>query len=152
MGIPLVDPVPPGWKVRRRRRVGDHDFLVPASGKKGDGVRAEIAALPKQPNHHEVASEIGHPEQIKWKCEHGQGFSMMGRSWNPVFLGWAGETFIISGANADKFVAETRRHHPGCEILGGEWTPPSGLRQITKAESDLIYAQEKVKEEKEKAA
>jgi hypothetical protein len=37
-------------------------------------------------------------------------------------------------------------------ITQGEWTPPAGVRQVSKAEKDLIYAQAAVDDEKADAS
>ena len=139
--------VPEGWSIKRSKRVAARDKLVPAKGPKGDAIRAEIDALPKHPRHHEIAAAMSHPCQLSYEYEGGSGCGVMGYAFDPVKLGWAGETLIILAPNADYYVQQKREDHPGCTITQGEWTIPDGLRLITKAQKDLIYAQEAVASE-----
>jgi hypothetical protein len=147
IGITAQEITPPGWKVLKAKRVGHLDRLVPAKGSAGDIVRGEIEALPKHPRHSEIVDAIGHPCQVSWEASSGRGFSCMGYVFDPVQLVWAGDIFIISCPNAEKYVAQTREQHPGCTITQGEWIIPEGLTPLTKAKVDLIFAQQAVTDE-----
>jgi hypothetical protein len=149
IGITVQRSVPPGWSVKKARRVAQHHRLMPAKGQAGDAVRAEIAALPKHPRHAEIADAIGHPCNISYKCENGRwGSGVMGDDWEPVSIGWAGDTFIIKAPNADRYVAQQLAEYPNCTITLGHWTVPDGLTRITKAEKELLYAQAAVDQER----
>ena len=145
--ITVQPSTPPGWTILKTRRINQPDKLIPLKGSKGDAIRAEIAALPNFPSHHEIAEAIGHPQQLSYEYEGGRGFETMGYRLNPVHLGWAGETFIILCPNAERYVAAKRAEHPGCTINQGEWTIPEGLIPITKAQMELFYAKQAVADE-----
>ncbi len=147
IAITIQETIPSGWRVQKARRVAWQDRLVPAKGLTGDAIRAEIEALPKHPHNREIAEAISHPCQVSWESANGRGFSSMGYAFDPVQLCWAGETFIISCPNAEKYVAETRAQHPGCTVTRGEWTLPPGLTAISKAQVGLIFAQQAVADE-----
>ena len=148
IGLTVQPTVPPGWCIKKARRVAQHDRLVPAKGPAGDVIRAEIEALPKHPRHSEIAQALGHPCQVVYKYEGGKGFSLMGRAFNHVQLGWASDTFMIVVPNAERYVQEHLERYSGCEIIEGRWTVPEGLRSITKSEQELIYAQAAVDQER----
>lgn len=152
LGLGPIDPVPKGWRLERPRSRGSRPKMLPARGQAGDDVRAAIAALPRFPRQHEIAVLIGHPCGVSWVgSDGGTGFSSMGYSFDPVFLGWANHggqhQFIIRCPDAAYYVQQVRDDRPGCTIKLGEWTLPVGASLITKARADLIYAEAAVARE-----
>lgn len=156
VALPVLDPVPEGWKVLKARRVNEKSRLIPIVGKAGDAVRAALAALPKMPRWHEIAELIGHPCQINYSseaggiegamCTAGVGF------WRLVDLAWTREHFLILAPDTAPMIQELRDEIPDIVIEQGEWPVPPGLRPISKARWDLIFAQAKVEEEERKEA
>jgi hypothetical protein len=151
--LSLVEPVPAGW-VKRKARRSDEYFMEPAKGPSGDAARAEIAALPPMPDHHEIAVLINHPGKSVHYTIYGEDGKQLrqGERYGPTFwyeakLLWAHHDeapLQIEVTDLESTIDSVKADYPGCTITKGLWTPPAGLKRITRAESDLIIAQSAV--------
>lgn len=155
IAITVVDPPPPGWVRAKRLRVNHQPRLVPARGPAGVLAREAIGVLPAMPGWQEIARLIGHPCQVRYRLpgDRGGGFSTCGVGfWALVDLSWVGEQYMIRALDTVAEIAKIRATHPDAIIEQGVWSPPPGLRVISKARWVLIEAQANVAAEEKETA
>lgn len=150
IALTMVDPIPSGW-ARAKIKGRGAPRLVPAKGAPGDKARALLTALPPMPKWNEIAALIGHPCQIKYcSPESGSsGFSTCGVGfWSLVNITWAGDNIAILAKDPQPQIAVLRNKYPDVIIENGDWSPPVGLRSISKARWNLLVAQAEVDSER----
>lgn len=146
-----VDPMPEGWTYARTPM--DHaPRLVPLHGLAGKSARNLVAHLPSVPKSQEIATFIDHPCRIIYKSSleaaEAYGFCGVGH-WLPVNLAWAGDQFMIQVVDMQRVIDEYLDTYPDLVVEVGDWTPPAGLRPISKARWDFIEARENLDAEEQ---
>lgn len=117
--------------------------------KKGSPDAEKMAALPRPPRSRDVFGDAV-IEQLSYKYEHGQGFSMIGGFFFGPRIGWFGDTFYAWIPDPRRAVARLLKEHPDATITNGAdtWSVPDGLREVSEAEIDLLVATYKVEQER----
>ena len=141
--------IPTGWvKIKHNR------FNV-YRPKKGTSLYKAYKALPTMPTYRAVFSESDIPTNLNWHAPGGiSGGGMLGYAWDPIKIGWFGNTFVVMGPNVPGYVAKHLEQYPESIIENGltDWKLPEGLKQITESEYKLLSAQHAVEQEKAKTS
>lgn len=144
-------PAPPGWQWKHRKG-SERSILRPTPGAAGAEVRAQMCALPDEPWLSGIAYAIGVPDRYQFTRP---GSDDVHKGWiaphalDPVQLFWGhGPTLMIQCPDVAAQLAALRDEHPDWSITPRGWEIPAGLEIITKAEKDLILAQEAVDKER----
>lgn len=132
-GLTVVRPLPVGWKLDRRR-----DYMTPYAKEKE--LQAEIKALPSLPNlRGDISKAIGWETHYESTAEPGRTY---GRP--TCQLIWSGDTFCICAPMHSDLGGMT----PDLVRAAMAHPVPTGCRETTQAEWELISATEQVKAEK----
>jgi hypothetical protein len=137
---------PAGWTVPKA-----NGFSRP---KNGHPDAARIAAMPRDPDKWAVFAGADIPDSLSYTTEHGSGSGAISSDWSGPPIGWVQERYF---ARIPDVRAAAEDHLKRCpsdtvppEALA--WDVPAGLVRISKAEYDLIVAQDAVDRERSKAA
>lgn len=132
VGITMINPIPAGWT---RRKVKSLVYLAPKNGEAGRQARIAIAALPAVPARDEIAQLIRHPCQISYQTSDGdqESVGIFDLGSGAVDIAWSGSDFLIQAPNIEKIITGYRDEFPDLVISGGHWSPPVGLRSISKS-------------------
>ena len=137
--------VPTGWTARDRKGR--------SRPKKGSEAEKKLAALPTLPQGREVFGDAI-VEDLRYESDGGHGMGAIGQNfWGP-FVGWMSDVFFGIVPHAGNAAKNHLAEYPKDRIIGPAkgWTVPDGLREITKAEYELMLAEHNVKMEREKSA
>lgn len=137
---------PLGWT----KPMGRHDAAHP---KKGHPDLEAMKSLPNRPSTWPVFGDAVLYD-LSYKGPGTNGSGLIGTFYFGPVIGWAGETIIGGIPDARAAAADHLAAHPDHIITNGadQWEIPQGLRRISEAERDLIFAQHQVSLERAGAA
>lgn len=112
-----------------------------------------MKALPKEPSAWDALRGAAIFD-LAYESDDGHGSGAIGGFfWGP-HIGWTAKEFFVVIPDAAEAAKEHLAAHPNHHITNGadKWILPEGLLRITKAEMELAYAQDRVRQEREAAA
>lgn len=123
-------------------------FSFTKKTKDGQEEREKLLALPKLPKVSEVYGNTI-LEELRFNNEYGEGFSSIGKYFDCMAVGWIGDTYIgrvvDTSVAAKNHLEQNPKHKISKKYLN--WKLPVGLRQISKAQLDLMTAKYEVEQE-----
>ena len=138
---------PAGWT----RAKGPDGYSRP---KPGSPDAEAMASLPSIPSPRDVfAGAI--IEEVRYQGDDVSGMTSVCRDWRGATIGWTTDAYVAVIPDASAAARQVLETNPGVRITNGAdlWTLPSGLRQITKARMEFMFAKFMVEhEEAAKAA
>ena len=143
----------PKGLVAARRGTSDGETVWRPHGKSPDGkaLRAEFAALGKEPRGHEFSTRFNIPSSLRYRKSETHHGSMALNAIFPdsAFIGWTGQDaslrFWVVLPDIDGAISDKTAEGFACEPPA--WTIPDGLIRSSRARYELALAAQKVAEE-----
>ncbi|MGY3582300.1 hypothetical protein ACVIGB_000775 [Bradyrhizobium sp. USDA 4341] len=136
---------PEGWTAKSRNGR--------SRPKRSSAYFAKFEALPKQPDSYAVFGDAVLYD-LSYEGPHCSGSGAIGSCfWGPK-IGRAGDVYVAVIPHAGRAAAEHLERHPDHRITNGAagWILPEGLVEISEAEKDFIFAEYRLRLEREKVA
>lgn len=153
------------WKLASSRYMSRRgNAYTPSKTPAGQALLAELQALPPFPKHDDLINQVGAPDTINYTCSNGTsgGFDVGGniKAGSLIFatLSLTQDRAFVSVPNVFRALARMAAwspdRYPGLTVPDDviDWRPPAGWEIWTNAEVELIFAEAKVKAEREEAA
>lgn len=115
--------------------------------KNGHPDEARLKAMPREPDRWAVFAGANIITCLSYKGPKGSGSGIIGSDWFGPPIGWTSKgRYFARLPDARGAAAERLRQHPEDEIdaASREWDPPPGLPRISRAQYDLLIAQDAV--------
>jgi hypothetical protein len=143
-GLTFDQPPPTGWT----KPSGLHKISRP---KKNTDAATEMANLPRPPQGWSVFPTNEIPYVYSYEApEDIRGSSTVGFFFFGGHVGWTSKgRFICAIPHVAREIAAHKEIYPNATYGEGQekWRVPDGLREISKAEADLIFAQDRFEQE-----
>lgn len=138
------DKAPAGWVAYKRKTDDGRPHFHPA--KRNKALTEEFAAVAPRPSGREFAKRFNVPTSLEYEGTGGVHGSMaIGNPFEPVHVGWIGESFWVTLPNAA--TAKALREACGYTVKTADFVPPEGLQRSSRARYELALAAHKVAQE-----